>query len=46
MGFKTIPRVNGGIVALDPFTGEVKALVGGLAILQVNLTELLKLNAN
>ena len=42
---KQYPEVNGGIVALDPFTGEVKALVGGLAILQVNLTEYLP-NAN
>ena len=29
MEHKTIPRVNGGIVALDPHTGDVKALVGG-----------------
>ena len=26
---KQYPRVNGGIIALDPFTGDVKALVGG-----------------
>ena len=26
---KQYPLVNGGIVALNPFTGEVKALVGG-----------------
>ena len=26
---KQYPKVNGGIVALDPFTGDVKALVGG-----------------
>ena len=26
---KQYPRVNGGIVALDPFTGDVVALVGG-----------------
>ena len=26
---KQYPIVNGGIVALNPFTGEVKALVGG-----------------
>ena len=25
---KQYPNVNGGIVALDPYTGEVKALVG------------------
>ena len=26
---KQYPQVNGGIVAIDPFTGDVKALVGG-----------------
>ena len=26
---KQYPKVNGGIVALDPFTGDVKALAGG-----------------
>ena len=26
---KQYPRVNGGIVAINPFTGDVKALVGG-----------------
>ena len=26
---KQYPKVNGGIVALNPFTGDVKALVGG-----------------
>ncbi len=26
---KQYPNVNGGIVAIDPFTGDVKALVGG-----------------
>jgi len=26
---KQYPKVNGGIVAIDPYTGEVKALVGG-----------------
>ena len=26
---KQYPKVNGGIVVLDPFTGDVKALVGG-----------------
>ena len=26
---KQYPKVNGGIVAIDPFTGNVKALVGG-----------------
>ena len=28
---KQYPEVNGGIVALNPFTGEVKALVGGFS---------------
>ena len=28
---KQYPNVNGGIVALNPFTGEVKALVGGFS---------------
>ncbi len=28
---KQYPKVNGAIVALDPFTGEVKALVGGFS---------------
>ena len=26
---KQYPKVNGGIIALDPYTGDVKALVGG-----------------
>jgi len=26
---KQYPKINGGIIALDPFTGRVKALVGG-----------------
>ncbi len=26
---KQYPKVNGGIVALDPYTGDIKALVGG-----------------
>ena len=29
MKLKQYPKVNGGIVAIDPFTGDVKALVGG-----------------
>ncbi len=28
---KQYPEVNGGIVAIDPFTGEVRALVGGFS---------------
>ena len=29
MDFKAISKVNGGIVVIDPFNGNVKALVGG-----------------
>ena len=36
---KQYPEVNGGIVAIDPFTGDVKALVGGFNFKQVNLIE-------
>jgi len=28
---KQYPKVNGGIVAMDPYTGDVKALVGGFS---------------
>ena len=28
---KQYPKVNGGIVAIDPYTGEVRALVGGFS---------------
>ena len=28
---KQYPEVNGGIVALNPYSGEVKALVGGFS---------------
>ena len=28
---KQYPKVNGGIVAIDPFTGDIKALVGGFS---------------
>ena len=27
---KQYPEINGGLVAIDPYTGDVKALVGGL----------------
>ena len=37
-----LPLVNGGIVAMDPYTGKVKALVGGYSFGQVNLIESLK----
>ena len=36
---KQYPKVNGGIVVIEPFTGDVKALVGGLILNQANLTE-------
>ena len=26
---KQYPKVNGGLIAMDPYTGDVKALVGG-----------------
>ena len=26
---KQYPKVNGGIIVIDPFTGDIKALVGG-----------------
>ena len=29
MEIKQYPKVNGGIVVIEPFTGDVKALVGG-----------------
>ena len=40
---KQYPKVNGGIVAIDPHTGDVKALVGGFNFKSMNLIELLKL---
>ena len=43
---KQYPKVNGGIVVLDPFTGDVKALAGGLILNQVNSTESHKLKDN
>ena len=36
---KQYPKVNGGIVILDPYTGDVLALVGGFNFKKVNLTE-------
>ncbi len=30
---KQLPKVNGGIVAMDPFNGKVKALVGGYSFI-------------
>ena len=43
---KQYPKVNGGIVVLDPFNGDVLALVGGLTLRQVNLIELLRQKDN
>ena len=37
---KQIPQVNGGIVVMDPFNGEVKALVVVIVSCLVNLIEL------
>ena len=39
MAIETISKVNGGIVILDPFSGDVLALVGGFNFKKVNLTE-------
>ena len=39
---KQYPKVNGGIVVLDPFSGDVLALVGGFNFKKVNSIELLK----
>lgn len=33
-GLRQIPEVNGGIVAMDPFTGRVLAMVGGYSFAQ------------
>ena len=43
---KQYPKVNGGIVVLDPYSGNVLALVGGFNFKKVNLTELLKQKDN
>ena len=34
---KQYPKVNGGIIALDPYSGDVKALVGGFNFKSRNL---------
>ena len=36
---KQLPKVNGGIVVMDPFNGKVKALVEDIVLYQVNLIE-------
>ena len=38
-----IPKINGGIVVMDPYTGRVFALSGGFSLEIVNLIELHKL---
>ena len=43
---KQYPKVNGAIVVLDPYSGNIKALVGGLILNQVNLIELPKQKDN
>ena len=43
---KQYPKINGGMVAIEPFTGEIKALVGGLVLKKVSLIELLKQKGN
>ena len=40
---KQLPTVNGAIVVMDPYTGRVLALSGGLVLKRVNLTGLPKL---
>ena len=43
---KQYPKANGGIVILDPLSGDVLALVGALILKQVNLIELHKQEDN
>ena len=42
---KQYPKVNGGIIVMEPFNGNV-ALVGGLILKKVSLIESLKLRDN
>ena len=42
IALRQLPKVNGGIVVMDPFTGRVLALSGGLVLKKVNLIEQLK----
>ena len=37
-----LPKINGGIVVMDPYTGRVLALSGGFSFKIVNLIEPLK----
>ena len=39
---KQLPKVNGGIVVMDPYSGRVLALSGGFSLKKVNSTELLR----
>ena len=39
---KQYPKVNGGIVVIEPYNGNVLALVGGFNFKKVNLIELHK----
>lgn len=41
---KQYPKVNGGIVAIDPYTGDVKALVGGFNFKQSEFNRVTQAN--
>ena len=43
---KQYPKVNGGIIVLDPFNGDVLALVGSFNFRKVSSIELHKLSGN
>ena len=42
--FKQYPKVNGGLIALDPFTGEVKALLGGYSYISSEFNRVTQAN--
>ena len=39
---KQLPKINGAIVVMDPYTGRVLAMSGGFSFKRVNLIEQLK----
>ena len=41
-----LPKINGGIVVMDPYTGRVLALNGGFSFKKVSLIELHKQKDN
>ena len=43
---KQLPKANGGIVVMDPFSGRVLALSGGFSFKKVNLIESPKHSGN